>query len=113
MMARPRWCRCIPKGVNNPIPGLFGGLPGLGARGRVLDPSGQMLIDCGTGQLVELTHPHQRVEMVLAGGAGYGPPAERDAAAVSRDLALGLISPAHASQYYGHAVAAAIDEAAT
>ncbi|GGE14145.1 5-oxoprolinase (ATP-hydrolysing)/N-methylhydantoinase A [Gemmobacter megaterium] len=89
-----------PEGVNNPIPGLFGGLPGLGARGRVLDPAGNVLVDCGTGQLVELTHPDQRVEMVLAGGAGYGPPSERDPAAVARDVALGLISPEHAARHY-------------
>ena len=90
-----------PEGVNNPIPGLFGGLPGLGARGRVLDPAGKVLVDCGTGQLVELKSPGERVEMVLAGGAGYGPPSDRDPAAVSRDLALGLITPDHAAQHYG------------
>lgn len=92
-----------PEGVNNPIPGLFGGLPGMGARGRVLDPAGKLLVDCGTGQLVELTTTTERVEMILAGGAGYGPPSERDAASVSRDLALGLITPAHAVQHYGFA----------
>jgi 5-oxoprolinase (ATP-hydrolysing) len=48
-----------------------------------------VLVDCGTGQLVELKSADQRVEMVLAGGAGYGPPSDRDPAAVSRDLALG------------------------
>ncbi|WP_323039245.1 hydantoinase B/oxoprolinase family protein [Gemmobacter sp.] len=90
-----------PEGVNNPIPGLFGGQPGMGARGRVLDADGNVLIDCGTGRLVELTSPDQRVEMVLAGGAGYGLPAERDPAAVARDVALGLISPEHAAQHYG------------
>lgn len=90
-----------PEGVNNPIPGLFGGLPGMGARGRVLDPAGKVLVDCGTGQLVELKSPAERVEMVLAGGAGYGPPSDRVPAAVSRDLALGLITPDHAAQHYG------------
>ncbi|MCC6306517.1 MAG: hydantoinase B/oxoprolinase family protein [Rhodobacteraceae bacterium] len=96
-----------PEGVDNPIPGLFGGLPGAGARGRVLDPEGRVLLDCGTGQLVELRSPGERVEKVLAGGAGYGPPAERDPAAVSRDLAMGLISPAHAAAHYGLAAAPA------
>jgi 5-oxoprolinase (ATP-hydrolysing)/N-methylhydantoinase A len=90
-----------PEGVNNPVPGLFGGQSGLGARGRVLDPSGRVLVDCGTGQLVELNTPAERVEMVLAGGAGYGTPSDRDPAAVSRDLALGLITPDHAARHYG------------
>ena len=90
-----------PEGVNNPIPGLFGGLPGGGARGRVLDRDGAVVIDCGTGRLVELTDSAQRVEMVLAGGAGYGPPSDRDPAAVARDLALGLITPDHAARHYG------------
>lgn len=90
-----------PEGVDNPIPGLFGGLPGGGARGRVLDAAGEVLHDVGTGELLEVTGPGQRVEMVLAGGSGYGPAAERDPAAVARDLALGFITPEHAARHYG------------
>ncbi|MDP2086465.1 MAG: hypothetical protein Q8K20_14820, partial [Gemmobacter sp.] len=81
-------------------------LAGLDARGRVLDPAGKVLVDCGTGQLVELKSPAERVEMVLAGGAGFGPPSDRDPAAVSRDMALGLITPDHAARHYGFAAPA-------
>jgi len=81
-----------PEGVNNPIQGLFGGAAGGGARGRVIDASGRMLRDCGTGELVTLARTGEIVELVLAGGAGFGPPGERDKAAVARDLALGLVT---------------------
>jgi 5-oxoprolinase (ATP-hydrolysing)/N-methylhydantoinase A len=81
-----------PEGVSNPIQGLFGGAAGGGARGRVIDASGRMLRDCGTGELVTLARTGEIVELVLAGGAGFGPPGERDKAAVARDLALGLVT---------------------
>ncbi len=55
-----------------------------------------MLRDCGTGELVTLTGAGQMVEIVLAGGAGYGPPEERDPGALARDLALGFVTPGHA-----------------
>ena len=38
----------------------------------------------------------------LAGGGGYGPAAERDAAAIEADLALGLITADGAARSYGH-----------
>ncbi|MEM9211694.1 MAG: hydantoinase B/oxoprolinase family protein, partial [Pseudomonadota bacterium] len=46
--------------------------------------------------------PHGAVvEMGFPGGAGYGPPTERDVNAVKRDLALGYISEAEAEMTYG------------
>jgi 5-oxoprolinase (ATP-hydrolysing)/N-methylhydantoinase A len=90
-----------PEGVDNPIPGLFGGRPGGSARGRVLSSRGQIIVDCGTGQLVELTTTDEYVELILAGGSGYGDPAKRNAGNVSRDLALGFITPNHAAHFYG------------
>ncbi len=36
-----------------------------------------------------------------AGGGGYGDPAERDPAAVARDIAEGYVTPESASQDYG------------
>jgi len=92
---------CYPEGVNNPIAGLFGGGPGAAAAGRVTDPAGHVTHDVGTGELLSIRHPDQIVEIVLAGGAGYGMAADRDPAAVSRDLALGYITPAHARAVYG------------
>ena len=94
---------CYPEGVNNPIEGLFGGKPGGAASGRILDPEGQVTRDVGTGDLLSITGTDQIVEIVLAGGAGYGPASDRDPAAVSRDLALGYITPGHARSEYGTA----------
>ncbi|MFD2236526.1 hydantoinase B/oxoprolinase family protein [Aureimonas populi] len=89
-----------PEGVDNPIPGLFGGGSGGGALGRIVDGQGKVLRDCGTGALVEIREPGEIVEFVLAGGSGYGNPAERDPAAVARDLALGFVTPEHAARHY-------------
>ena len=48
--------------------------------------------------------PHGRkVMMGFAGGAGYGPAAEREPDAVRRDLALGYISAEVAKSAYGMA----------
>ncbi|MCL4676614.1 MAG: hydantoinase B/oxoprolinase family protein, partial [Pararhodobacter sp.] len=90
----------FPEGVNNPIPGLFDGLAGGGASGRVLDPEGAEILDCGTGRLVELTTPAQCVEMILGGGAGYGDPAERDPDLVARDLRLGDVTLDYVQRYH-------------
>ena len=46
--------------------------------------------------------PHGRiVRMAFPGGAGYGNPAERDRAAIARDLALGYISADYARAKHG------------
>ncbi|MCW3477235.1 hydantoinase B/oxoprolinase family protein [Limobrevibacterium gyesilva] len=90
-----------PEGVGNRAPGLFGGRPGGEASGRVVDPSGRVLHDCGTGDLVQVTRTDEIVEVVLAGGAGYGKPHDRDRAAVERDVRLGLVTRAGAQRDYG------------
>ncbi len=88
-----------PEGVGATNPGLFGGAPGGSARGLVRDVDGQVLRDCGTGELVQLSKPGEIVEVVLAGGAGFGDPAERPRAALDRDIGDGLISaPADAAK---------------
>ena len=97
---QPTLVSLYPEGVDNPIPGLFGGQPGGGARGRIVSPDGTVIHDCGTGALVEIRTTGEIVEFVLAGGAGYGNPAERDTAAISRDIALGYVTPAHAARHY-------------
>ncbi|MBK5923810.1 methylhydantoinase [Rhodovulum sulfidophilum] len=89
-----------PEGTARPIPGLFGGQPGGTASGRVLDPEGRVLRDVGHGALLTLTGTEEIVELTLAGGAGYGPAEERAAAALARDLALGLVSPEAAATQY-------------
>ena len=45
------------------------------------------------------------LDLFSGGGGGYGPPAERDPAAVLSDLREGYISEAHAREHYGHAFA--------
>jgi 5-oxoprolinase (ATP-hydrolysing) len=83
-----------PEGVGNPTPGLFGGEAGGQAYGAVTDSAGTLLQDCGTGSLVQLTSTDQRVEIVLAGGAGYGNPADRAAHAVTEDRVNGFLEDA-------------------
>ena len=64
--------------------GLFGGHPGAGCR-----------IVCGPGVVFERDaaslKPGQWFEIITPGAGGYGPPAQRDLAAVERDLAQGVI----------------------
>jgi N-methylhydantoinase B len=41
------------------------------------------------------------VRILTGGGGGYGPPSERDPAAVARDVLEGYVSPAAAARDYG------------
>ena len=74
--------------------GLLGGLPGA---------SGQMV----PGPNVKFTRDHAELkagdwfEVITPGAGGYGPPAERDRAAIARDLAEGIIDAATARDVYG------------
>jgi N-methylhydantoinase B len=45
------------------------------------------------------------LDLFSGGGGGFGPPSERDPAAVLSDLREGYISQAHARKHYGHAFA--------
>ena len=45
----------------------------------------------------------QAVRLETPGGGGYGPPAQRDPAAVARDVAAGLVTPEAATAHYGPA----------
>ncbi len=73
--------------------GLYGGRAGALARltvnGRPADPYGLTRLKRG-----------DVVEFDTAGGGGFGDPAERDAAAVARDLASGRVTPAQAAIDY-------------
>ena len=74
--------------------GLFGG--GAGARSRsVCSPGLVFARDNATVQA------GQWFEIITPGAGGYGPPAERDRAAVARDLAEGVIDAATARAVYG------------
>ena len=88
-----------PEGVSNAVAGLFGGAPGGLARGCVR--SGGTETDVGTGRLVQITRTDEEVELVIAGGAGFGDPAARPRDALARDVRLGLVTPSGAAQDYG------------
>jgi N-methylhydantoinase B len=74
--------------------GLFGGLPGKSSR-----------IVCGPGVVIEKDNAAlkagQWFEIITPGAGGYGPPAERDGAAIARDLAEGIIDAEEARRVYG------------
>ncbi|WGF89115.1 hydantoinase B/oxoprolinase family protein [Marinivivus vitaminiproducens] len=94
-----------PEGVDIRTPGLFGGAPGGIAQGVVRDAAGNVVHDVGTGELVQITRTDQVVELVLAGGAGYGRPDERPAPAIARDLDEDAITKGGAEREYGRAAA--------
>ncbi|MFD2737984.1 hydantoinase B/oxoprolinase family protein [Sulfitobacter aestuarii] len=81
--------------VDHPARGRQGG--GNGAPTKIARSDGAAMKGKGK-QLV----PHgERVRLAFPGGAGYGPAAARDPAAVRRDLARGYISPEAAQRDYG------------
>jgi 5-oxoprolinase (ATP-hydrolysing) len=98
---RPTLASVYPEGVGVTLEGLAGGRKGGSVHGIVLDASGAIVHDCGTGELVTLTRTDQIVEVQLAGGAGYGDPRQRDAALVERDVIEGYVSPDAAEREYG------------
>jgi 5-oxoprolinase (ATP-hydrolysing)/N-methylhydantoinase A len=95
-----------PEGVGVEAPGLFGGLQGTKARGAILKANGELLRDCGGGELVILTDTSEMTEVILCGGSGYGDPAERPRDLIEVDVAEGYVSREAASSTYGRRVAA-------
>lgn len=90
--------------VQHPARGRGGGGPGEAGRlslvsGAALRAKGFQVVPAGDRLLVE-----------MPGGGGYGPAAERDPAAVRRDLRLGYLTPQRAGRDYPHA--SAVDGAA-
>jgi N-methylhydantoinase B/oxoprolinase/acetone carboxylase alpha subunit len=81
--------------TRRPARGLFGGRHG--ASGRISLRSGRRV---ATKQR-NLLRADEVVVLELPGGAGYGPAAERDAAAVLEDVREGFVSPAMARDVYG------------
>jgi N-methylhydantoinase B len=77
--------------------GLAGGLPG--GKGTVVLGPGVAPFQQGAGAL----KPGQIIEIITPGAGGYGPTAQRDPAAVARDVAEGRIEPAAAREVYRHA----------
>jgi 5-oxoprolinase (ATP-hydrolysing) len=90
-----------PEGTGIATDGLFGGYPGGSVRGVVLDRTGSMVHDCGTGELVTLTTTDRMVEVCLAGGSGFGDPRVRDRSDIEGDVANGYVSSDVATSVYG------------
>jgi N-methylhydantoinase B len=74
--------------------GLFGGEPG-GKAGITLH-GGAAPFDHGSGTL----RKGEIIEVVTAGSGGYGPPAQRDPAAVRRDISEARMDAAAAREVY-------------
>jgi N-methylhydantoinase B len=93
--------------------GAQGGLPALPAR-QWKEAADGTVETLGVSAHV-LIRQGERVVSLTAGGGGYGPPAERPAEAVRRDVIEGWITPERAAQVYGVVldVAGRVDEAAT
>lgn len=87
-----------PQGMLVDTPGLFGGRPGRRARVR-LDEDGDSIEGEELGGLAELRRASQVLTVEIAGGSGYGDPAERAIAEVQRDLDDGLITAEGGAEY--------------
>lgn len=86
-------------GVANPPKGVRGGLHGAGAS-QVLLTAEDVVSNLEAFAQVRLA-PGDRIIGVTCGGGGYGPPMEREPAAVARDVTEGWVSRARARQVYG------------
>jgi 5-oxoprolinase (ATP-hydrolysing)/N-methylhydantoinase A len=104
--ALPMLVSVYPEGVGVSIEGLDGGRPGGGVYGRVTDAAGNVVHDCGTGELVTLTGTDRIIAVQLAGGAGYGDPQARPPALIAEDVAQGYVSREAAARDYGFREAA-------
>jgi len=100
----PTLASVYPEGVDIETPGLFGGGAGRSARGVVRNAAGEIVRDCGTGELVTLRSDGEVVEVSLSGGSGFGDPRARPLAAVAHDLYEGLVTPEAAERDYGVAI---------
>jgi N-methylhydantoinase B len=84
-----------------PPPGVLGGGPAkrnvfhYPRDGRMVEPP--MVSKLGDAKLMR----GERVRLETPGGGGYGPPAERDRAAVAEDVRLGYVTPEAARESYG------------
>ncbi len=96
----PALVDCWPLGQLVPTPGLHGGHPGALARARLAgSPGGAHGEAADRSGVVELRAPEERATIEIAGGSGYGPPAERPLERVQRDLDEGYITPTGAAAY--------------
>jgi N-methylhydantoinase B len=86
--------------VRFPAPGMLGGGPGGAAR-CVINPDSVHARPVGSKETGVPLHHGDVVRFDSQGGGGYGPPDERTAAAIARDVADGKLSPEAARRLYG------------
>jgi 5-oxoprolinase (ATP-hydrolysing)/N-methylhydantoinase A len=87
----------FPESPDMAVEGLFGGAPGNGAGGRILDAEGHEIYNVGDGELVRVTRIDRLVEISINGGSGYGDPRLRAPEAVATDIRLGYVTQAAAA----------------
>lgn len=87
-----------PQGRRVPTPGLHGGRPGALARAYLSGP-GQAAPDADRTGVAELRAPDQHATIEIAGGSGFGPPADRPLELVQHDLDEGYVTPSGAAVY--------------
>ena len=95
---QPAFVGLHPQGIEVGTPGHFGGRAGRRA-GIRLEEDCRIREHDELGGLAELRHPGQVLTIELAGGSGYGDPAERKAADLQRDLDEGFVTPAGLADY--------------
>ena len=88
------------------VGGLFGGAPGKGGGGRILNAAGQEVHNVGDGELVRIARTDQLVEISTNGGSGYGDSRQRAPEAVAEDIRLGYVTGVAARVDHARAEAA-------
>ena len=100
---------CMERMTSAPF-GLQGGKPGAPATVALTTPDGKTRSLPSKGAFI--APPGSLIDMRTPGSGGFGPPAERDRAAIGRDLLDGYITAEAAAREYGVADAGALRAAA-
>jgi N-methylhydantoinase B len=101
-------------GTFNAPAGVRGGHDGTRAQQRVRAADGTLSDELGAYARVSL-RPGESIVSICCGGAGYGPPAEREPERVAADVREGVVTPERAREVY-RVVAGAdgtVDDSAT
>ena len=103
-MLEDAWLTAVIERTTTAPWGLSGGGPARTNGGALRLPGGHTT---QVGKATRLRLPRgASFELSTGGGGGFRPPAEREPAAVLRDLAEGYITYEHARLHYGHALGA-------
>lgn len=84
-----------------PPQGILGGGPGALNRFAYEQADGEHTAPLASKMVGITLRRGQRLRIESPGGGGYGPPVDRSAEAIARDVALGYETPAHAAAVYG------------